>query len=509
MEATTVTRLITSTDDDSTDDILEPLSPLLRHFKKLNITCIKKAMSTLVEQSNNGYQESDISIYIRYGEMKAAKNKKLLEDTGMTTSEAVAIYLYTVDGLETNDGRKFFRQLNSLLLLRKRDPLLPWGPYLVLFLSGLGCLPPVTGAVVWRGVSAQLDTSVKYRKSDPPDDVNEITWAAFTSTTTQVGVLDNFLKPTDPWHTQFMVEQAVGYDISPLSSYSNESEVLILPCSTFKVKGNRNSHNSSIIHLQQLPDIDDFFAPLGKKSPWTQQPAVHQSHPSPSASTTAHSHTTTHNHTGQHPDSVPAHGAGGNGSHSEGKAPTTPGVTDGQPVQPENGQHPIPHAATVHGEESCGTVATPATPGGGGNGGGSDHSPVDEGEAPTAPGVSGGQSVQSGNHTWGGQHAVPDPTTVHGEASSGTVATPATPGGGGNGGGFNHSPVDEGEAPTTPGVSGGQLDGQHPNPTPVHGEANTDSVGTTNIPEVSGAQDVGSQLLQPQDATEQGMVHVQ
>jgi len=118
--------------------------------------------------------------------------------------------------------------LNAALRSKQRSLILPWFPYLRLLTHTLLQLTPYSSQV-WRGVKEDLSNNYPVGK--------EFTWWGFTSCTTDIGVLENeqFCGKSGK-RTAFCLTNHGGVAIQEYSGYTNESEVLLFPATSFKVK---------------------------------------------------------------------------------------------------------------------------------------------------------------------------------------------------------------------------------------------------------------------------------
>jgi hypothetical protein len=109
---------------------------------------------------------------------------------------------------------------------------------------------------VYRGVKA--DISQDYPKG------KKFLWWGLTSCTTSLDVLreEHFLGKTET-RTLFNIECFNGKNIQNHSQFSNESEVLLLPCSYFEVLSELDQGNGlHIVHIKQIePPSPSFVLP--------------------------------------------------------------------------------------------------------------------------------------------------------------------------------------------------------------------------------------------------------
>lgn len=198
------------------------------------------SLETAVESIEQFCPDIQRRVYVAKG------NSDELTD-GLTTDEAAAIYLYTMEWQPTEQC--LYVVLNSVLRSKDRDNLIsPWLWYLKLLLTGLFKLKPYTG-MVWRGV--KIDISQKYFVG------NTYTWWGFSSCSTSLSILESnaFLGKKDK-RAIFAVECFDGRSIRQLSSVKTEDEVLLLPGTQFVVKGilapSENDSGLTIIQLKQV-----------------------------------------------------------------------------------------------------------------------------------------------------------------------------------------------------------------------------------------------------------------
>jgi len=134
-------------------------------------------------------------------------------------------------------------------------------------MRGLKKLPSETGTV-YRGWDLQLT-----QKTERYHVGNSVIWPAFTSTSTSVNLISYFANIRGTWASMDIVE---GKDISKLSIYPQESELLLLPNSEFRVEEilgpstkrlviefSKLPPNSfadlDMIHLKQITPITSIF----------------------------------------------------------------------------------------------------------------------------------------------------------------------------------------------------------------------------------------------------------
>lgn len=158
---------------------------------------------------------------------------------GLDLNESACIYLYTMDWGEES----LYRVFNRALRAEDQLAIEPWYGYIKLFDTALRKLPNLR-ANLWRGVDQSI--SGNYRKGVP------ITWWSFTSCSTTVNRIEQFLGPVS---TIFMIDAKNGKDISVYSNFPEEKEVILgLGTRLIPVSDPLNRLPLNIVHLVELSD---------------------------------------------------------------------------------------------------------------------------------------------------------------------------------------------------------------------------------------------------------------
>jgi len=161
---------------------------------------------------------------------------------GLTTDEAGALTLYTMEG-------ELYPNMNKLLREHNRSLLTPFFPYMRLMLSARRKLPAFRGNV-WRGVAGK-DLRSQFVKGV------EMYWWSFSSASKEVSTLQNpmFLGKTGV-RTQFLIEVLHGVDITRYSIYqgeASETEVLLFPGTKLRVVDAMDLGNELFqVHLREI-----------------------------------------------------------------------------------------------------------------------------------------------------------------------------------------------------------------------------------------------------------------
>jgi hypothetical protein len=162
----------------------------------------------------------------------------------LTRDESAAVLLYTMEA----EQQSFYRILNRTLLDEDRRKVIPWFPFIKLFDCALEKLPTFKGCI-WRGVTGD------FTESYHEDDI--ITWWNFSSCSSSVNVVENFLK-SDGKSTLFMIEVYNGKDVSGYTQYPQEKEILLPMGTKLRVKSKGMNHRElNVIHLVELNTDDD------------------------------------------------------------------------------------------------------------------------------------------------------------------------------------------------------------------------------------------------------------
>ena len=168
---------------------------------------------------------------------------------GLTQEESASIYIYTMEWGENN----LYQILNALLRKEDRSVLKPWFGYLKLFDTALQKLPNQR-LNLWRGINA--DITKKYTSA------NELTWWKFTSCSSSLPVVRQFLGPVS---TLLMVEAKRGKSISAYSNFPKEKEVILSMGTRVCVMSEPLEHSS--LNVIQLTEIhDDGQGPLASSA---------------------------------------------------------------------------------------------------------------------------------------------------------------------------------------------------------------------------------------------------
>ncbi|CAF4893598.1 unnamed protein product, partial [Rotaria magnacalcarata] len=172
---------------------------------------------------------------------------------GLTINESAAIRLYTIEWKAPH--RSLYSMLNHTLKHCSREELQPYFRYMKLFLTALVKLPCSPLLTVWRGVTKDL--SAKFPPGTP------VTWWAFSSTTTELAVLENnmYLGTTGA-RTLFSVEAINGRTVRAHSHFVIEDEILLLPGTHMIVQSQFSpASDLHIIHLKQVVPEETLLEP--------------------------------------------------------------------------------------------------------------------------------------------------------------------------------------------------------------------------------------------------------
>jgi hypothetical protein len=231
VEATTEERNLTTTN--IVDDIIADPGPVVGYAEE-PLLSLSKACVPLTDILH------DLGKYVQIALIETPD----VPPDGLTVDESAAIRLYTIEW--EGPHRSLYAMLNFTLKTADREQLRPYFKYLKLFLTGLVKLPCVPQLTVWRGVTKNL--SAEFPPGTP------VTWWAFSSTTTEMTVLENnmYLGNTGS-RTLFSVEAINGRTIRAHSHFVTEDEILLLPGTRMIVQSQFSpASDLHIIHLKQV-----------------------------------------------------------------------------------------------------------------------------------------------------------------------------------------------------------------------------------------------------------------
>lgn len=226
---------------DIEDESLQRLPPI-RGFEKEELVSIQEAIKSLQE------------IVPDIKQMLHIVSDDIKLQHGLTVDEHLALRLYTLEWPKQNES--VYTVLNKALRDPKRAASLPpWFQFLALILTGFSKLPKTDMCTVYCGVRLNLRDKYKPGK--------RIVWWGFSSCTTTIEALeDKFLGKTGP-RTLFTVESDGGKEISYLSFYPDEKEILFTPGREFEIIGSIDMGSDlSMVQLKEtkpeVPNIIDF-----------------------------------------------------------------------------------------------------------------------------------------------------------------------------------------------------------------------------------------------------------
>ena len=177
----------------------------------------------------------------------------------LSQDESAAIALYRIE--QYSGFPNLCSKLNDALRGGDQQELGPWLSYLKILVTALSKLPS-NRCTLWRGAFGDL--SQKYREGD------KITWCGFSSCITSLKVLesDQYSRKYEV-RTLFLIECSNGKCITDYSYHEDKEEVLLLPCTCFKVISNFSKENLCIIQLREdpsnIPPESSFRTLSGKK----------------------------------------------------------------------------------------------------------------------------------------------------------------------------------------------------------------------------------------------------
>jgi hypothetical protein len=155
------------------------------------------------------------------------------EHPELREEEAIAVHSYTVS---------LYYDVNNALRSTKEEEITPWADAIATIASGLRKLSRFEGTV-YRGVDLSEYKTDRY--VDAFNLMEPIQELAFTSTSAEKG--DAFSKPI-----RFVIRSHTGAQISALSQFPSEKEVLFAPGTWFRVTGINDGEDSLEIEMTEL-----------------------------------------------------------------------------------------------------------------------------------------------------------------------------------------------------------------------------------------------------------------
>lgn len=205
----------------------KPLTPVYG-FWEFPLVSLEEAVKPISHLINN------LDRYVKL----AKENCTYPNEHDLTRDESAGVYLYTMEWGKDS----LYRVLNRALRNEDRSSLKPWFSFLKLFNTALEKLPSVQ-KVIWRGVRNDISKQFKNEQ--------EHTWWSVNSCSASVHVVQNFLSTNS---TLFLIEAENGKDISKLTNFPNEHEVLLGLGTKLRVVGEALDHVGGlhVVHLKEM-----------------------------------------------------------------------------------------------------------------------------------------------------------------------------------------------------------------------------------------------------------------
>lgn len=211
-------------------------APLFNDYLNESIGSIEDSLKNLHSQI------SDLEGHINH----AKKNCHYPNDHKLTRDEAAAVYLYTMEW--TANTESLYSIFNRDLRTKDRSKMRVWLPFLKLLMVALDKLPSKR-ITIFRGL--RTDVSKFYTEG------KEFVWASATSCTRSINMACNFFANSNERCTMFRIDVMNGKDISALSHFKLEEEVLLRPGTRFRVtRGpaveNIDGKQIPVVHLKEI-----------------------------------------------------------------------------------------------------------------------------------------------------------------------------------------------------------------------------------------------------------------
>eukprot|EP01103_Thecamoeba_quadrilineata_P005536 TRINITY_DN15317_c0_g1_i1.p1 TRINITY_DN15317_c0_g1~~TRINITY_DN15317_c0_g1_i1.p1 ORF type:complete len:256 (+),score=34.56 TRINITY_DN15317_c0_g1_i1:35-802(+) len=216
---------------------------------------IGNVLTDLVEKRQ--LQQAAVIFNISKAERKYNLIKPRITDLELTRDQILSIILYTQQW-DNVDG-SVYSIINKILRERKQEYIEIWGDYLGLLFSALRVLPREKEGIVFRVVQREFELK-EIGYIPQTNTFGCFPWFGFTSTTRSLVKIKGFIDPEKP-SILFVIDLKYGVDLRMFSEVSTEEEIVLLPCSIFKVESSfdilgaaikANRQNRSIARLDRI-----------------------------------------------------------------------------------------------------------------------------------------------------------------------------------------------------------------------------------------------------------------
>ena len=184
----------------------------------------------------------------------------------MSEHERAALVLYTMEDYPRENSPYFV--MNRALRDKNRAAVRAWRDFIWLVMHGMRKIPETTD--MWQLVRGCKNAPGKEYKIG-----QIIQWAAFSSTATNIGVMNEFVGTVGP-RTLFQVRllsPSYGRSLQDFSLFPDESEILLAPGCTFDVTSIFDAGNGlTMVQLQQVPSSDQILDLSSSAKPTNFQP---------------------------------------------------------------------------------------------------------------------------------------------------------------------------------------------------------------------------------------------
>ena len=193
------------------------------------------ALDAIVQGEVMTAEEMAAGRSLAYAHADTLLNGRELDDNGLNRDEIATIHMYTQENFvhpkppSESAPPNIYRPLNRALRLRQFDTVRVFWLYITLLQSALLKLPAAKDAL-YRGLrnphppiaKSDLEAQIETRNAD--------VWWAFTSTSTEKSVVEEFCGDTGN-RVLYTVTKATARDVGCYSAFPDEAE-LLMPCGT-------------------------------------------------------------------------------------------------------------------------------------------------------------------------------------------------------------------------------------------------------------------------------------
>ena len=198
---------------------------------------------------------ADLSFNIEISRNHAANDAVAEAYKDLSEDERAALTLYTMESYPKEKSVYFL--VNAALRAQDRGGVRPYRDYIWLLMHALRRLPPSPATIAHRGMKCALSALGDY------DPKTEVSWGAFSSVTTDLAVMKEFLGKAGPRVlVNIELQPGVARDIISFSMFPAEKELLLPPNTLFRVESVLEDAGGglAIVQLRMIEPKDEILS---------------------------------------------------------------------------------------------------------------------------------------------------------------------------------------------------------------------------------------------------------